>query len=208
MEADWEVEIGADAAVIDSTWSGLVDLERNPSRIAEISEAANFPPLADTLLLLNAPAFHNVPSRAQGKMQEGVRTIKCDLWPVTDLDPDEMEATPATSLFGIAAYIDLLPRETHVFPDLAAAERWARQVVLELRSIPAHAARVDLVIRRAVSSSHEGLGITAYITGCGATSTAAYASFGRALQLFAETLAASTISGSVNPWPPIRKTIQ
>ena len=54
MEADWEVEIGGDAPVIDAQWPGLVDLRANPERVCEIAEASAFPPLADLLLALNS----------------------------------------------------------------------------------------------------------------------------------------------------------
>ena len=46
MEADWEVEIGGDAPVIEAQWPGLVDLRANPERICEIAEASAFPPLS------------------------------------------------------------------------------------------------------------------------------------------------------------------
>jgi len=45
MEADWEVEIGRGAPVIDALWEGFVDLSMTPERINEIEEARDFPPL-------------------------------------------------------------------------------------------------------------------------------------------------------------------
>ncbi len=42
MEVDWEVEVGGGAPVIEALWMGFVDLRRNPERLGEIAEAANF----------------------------------------------------------------------------------------------------------------------------------------------------------------------
>jgi hypothetical protein len=189
MEADWEVEIGPGAPVIDGAWSGIVDLERKPGRIKEVIEARDFEPLAKALLSLNA----TLPlSPTSPNLLLPIRTTKCDLWPVTGLDPDEMEATPAACLCGMAVYIDLLPRESGTFPDLAAAESWARELVRRLRPIPSPASRVDLVIRQAVTARQDGLGITAYVTGCGENSWKARESLSRALRTLAEAVTDSS----------------
>ena len=84
MEADWEVEIGGGAAVIEAEWPGFVDLRADAGRVVEIAEAAAFPPLAGLLLALNAA-------------ESPVWTSKCDLW----------EPEPGAR----AIYIDMLPRE-------------------------------------------------------------------------------------------------
>jgi hypothetical protein len=42
MEADWEVEIGGGAAVIEAEWPGWIDLRKQPERASEIAEAAGF----------------------------------------------------------------------------------------------------------------------------------------------------------------------
>ena len=38
MEADWEIEIGGDAPVIEAHWFGFVDLRIEPSRANELPE--------------------------------------------------------------------------------------------------------------------------------------------------------------------------
>jgi len=68
MEADWEVEIGGGAPIIDACWDGLVHLQTAPERAAELPEAADLPRLAEALVRLNAP-------------RSPVWTSKCDVWP-------------------------------------------------------------------------------------------------------------------------------
>ena len=176
MESDWEIELGADAPVIDAAWSGWVDLRADPARIAELPEAANFPALAAALLALNAPA-------------SPLWTAKCDLWPVDDpasLDPDELGATPEECAAALACYIDCLPLATSLFPTLAAGEAWIRAAVAGLRRIASPNSRADLILRRAVSATQDGFGVTAYLTACGATEADARQALGRALDAFAQ----------------------
>jgi hypothetical protein len=46
LEADWEVEIGSEAPVIDACWSGFVDLSSAPERASQLTEAIDFPAIA------------------------------------------------------------------------------------------------------------------------------------------------------------------
>jgi len=141
MEADWEVEIGGGAAVIEALWPGFVDLRNRPERVGEIAEAAAFPCLAKLLLALNSP-------------ESPVWTSKCDVW----------EAEPAAR----AAYIDMLPREGMVFGEWQHAEAFCREYVgrLEALALPECGpdCRIDLVIRQAVAGGVDGFGITAYLS--------------------------------------------
>ena len=45
MEADWEVEVGGGAPVIEALWPGFVDLRSNPERSGEIDGGCEFPAL-------------------------------------------------------------------------------------------------------------------------------------------------------------------
>jgi len=176
MESDWEIELGAEAPVIDAAWSGWVDLRANPARIAELPEAADFPALAAALLALNALA-------------SPLWTAKCDLWPVDDpgeLDPDELGATPEECAAALACYIDCLPLATGLFPTLASGEAWLRAAVAGLRRIESPNCRADLILRRAVTATEEGFGVTAYLTACGATEAEARSELGRSLATFAQ----------------------
>lgn len=168
MEADWEVEMGPGGPVIDALWPGFIDLRRTPERIEEIEETQQFPPLAEALLRLNEAVSQ-------------VWTAKCDLWTPEECDPDEMCATLAESISGLACYIDLLPREGLVFPALEEAEQWARATVSRLRETICRCCRVDLVIRKAFAGDQEGIGITNYISACGPDPDAARKALSAAL---------------------------
>jgi hypothetical protein len=167
MEADWEVEIGGGAPVIEAEWPGFVDLRTHPERIAEIAEAVVFPPLAALLLVLNAPG-------------SPVWTSKCDVW-----EPEpEPESEPGSA--AQASYIDLLLREGKVFSHWQDAEAFCREYVARLAQIalPPNSAEctLDLVIRQAVAGQAEGFGITAYLSADAATALAsAMAAFADAL---------------------------
>ncbi len=149
MEVDWEVEIGAGAPVIEAGWTGFIDLRREPERVTEISEAAEFPPLAALLLALNSP-------------DSPVWTSKCDVWM-----PDTQSMAHA-----LAIYIDILPREGAVFAEWSHAEAFCRDYVARLaaKAVAADASEypiecmIDLVIRQALAGEVEGFGITAYLS--------------------------------------------
>jgi hypothetical protein len=170
MEADWEVEIGGGAPVIEAEWPGFVDLRAHPERIAEIAEAVAFPPLAALLLALNAP-------------QSPVWTSKCDVWvpePESESGP-ESEHEPAAQ----ASYIDLLLREGKVFSRWQEAEAFCREYVSRLAKIalpaPGAECSLDLVIRQAVAGQADGFGITAYLSAKATALAAAMAAFADAL---------------------------
>ncbi len=103
MEADWEVEIGGQAPIIDACWEGLVDLRRFPERAAELPEARQLAGLADALVQLNSTS-------------SPVCTSKCDVWRPPDVDVDELDAQPEQGNCAIACYIDLLPRNHRQWP--------------------------------------------------------------------------------------------
>lgn len=184
MEADWEVEIGADAPVIDAEWPGLVDLRSNPKRVEEIQEARRFPALAETLIYLNSG--DPVPLSA-------IWTSKCDLWTLEDWDPYEMDAKPEESQFGLGCYIDLLHRDESCFGDLSCVETWVRGYVSHLRQTACCCCRADLVLRRAVNGTLEGFGITAYISACGRDNDAAEEALAAALTAFAGAIVGSSM---------------
>jgi hypothetical protein len=201
MDADWEVEIGGGAPVIEAGPSGssanpessaFIDLRRYPEHIVEIREAAAFPPLAALLLELNAP-------------ESPLWTSKCDLW----------EPEPAA----LASYIDMRPREGWVFAQWQQAEFFCREYVARLAPIAfpkcsrqSSVARdqestvdsgpeytIDLVIRQAIAGQIEGFGITAYL-GARAT-TLAEAAAGR---ITTASALAFVMAGFADALPPAR----
>jgi len=190
MEADWEVEIGAGAPIVEAFWPGFVDLRSAPERIGEIEEARQFPKLEEALLQLNGAASKVRLSTVGDKENELVWTSKCDTWVLNSLadsnhanqmDSDEMDATPEESVVGIACYIDLFSRAENGFSQLEQAEVWVRANVRRLRQIPVRCSRVDLIVREAVIGERDGFAVTAYVTACGADESAARAAFGNAL---------------------------
>jgi hypothetical protein len=189
MEADWEFEVGGDATVpaasvpaapvpavpvIDALWPGFIDLRRSPERIAEIQEAAAFPPLAAQLKALNCP-------------ESPLWTSKCDLW---EPEPDEQAAPPPSLLprAALACYIDLLPLAGQVFAHAQQAETLCREWVAALAPLRLPECRVDLVIRQAIAGQAEGFGITAYLSAVGNDGPAAAQALAAALAAFADTI--------------------
>ncbi len=195
MECDWEVEIGEGAPVMDATWAGYVDLRDAPECAGELAEVVAFPALGPVLQQLNSSA-------------SPVATSKCDFWPSLapeEVDADEMDAAAECSNFAAGCYIDLLP---HAHPPLSleqAIETLCKPWCARLRGTPLRECRADFVVRRAVvrqvaapapepARTGSIVGITAYVTACGAASADALGTLGSALGALADAIqAASTL---------------
>jgi hypothetical protein len=181
MEADWEVEIGGDAPVIEAQWAGYVDLGLHPELVDQLEEARAFPPLGCALLALN-----------QGSSQ--VWTSKCDYWPRLEpgsWDADEMDAARDEAAYAAGCYIDLLPRDDSRWRLLSLAEQDCRTWCARLADVRLHCCRVDLMVRRAwLPGERMETGITAYLTACGATETSASDRLAECLRTLAEALGA------------------
>jgi hypothetical protein len=184
MEADWEFEVGPDAAglaapVIDALWPGFVDLRRAPEQAWHLPEAAQLPALAEALAKLNAAASQ-------------VWTSKCDFWPrleADEFDAGELDAPPGCYAHAMGCYIDLLPRDGQGWAQQAIAEAVCKRVCSLLRAIPLGCCRADLVIRRAfISADRMDLGITAYLTSSGPSSAEAEGTLAAALMALADAL--------------------
>ena len=179
MEADWGVEIGPSAPIIDAHWAGFVDLQRSPELVLELEEVNTLPGLDAALVRMNTT---NSP----------VWTAKCDVWPVVDLaevDEDEMNATADSARHAWGCYIDLLPKSDQTWATPAMAVDWCKSICDQLHSVPLPCCRADLIVRRAVAAEeHTDIGITAYLTSCGTASEAANHVLGTALSRFVDTL--------------------
>lgn len=187
MEADWEVEIGGGASVIEAHWPGFIDLRTHPERICEIAETKEFAPLAVFLLRLNSD-------------QSPLWTSKCDVW-----RPEQG---------GLAFYVDMLPRHGDVFADWKQAETFCRDLIMKFMSpgsIGSKAeqsrrfvfandektgieANLTLVIRQAITGHSEGFGITAYFSADGPDLEAAGKALVRGMRLFTDSLAGATFT--------------
>jgi hypothetical protein len=77
----------------------------------------------------------------------------------------------------------LLARDFEIRQRFDVQERWLRAVTERLRAIPASAARVELVLRRAQVDAVPGFGVTWFVEGCGATAQRADQGWGNALDL-------------------------
>jgi len=191
LEADWEVEIGGSAPVIEPHWPGFIDLRKEPARIGEIAEACAFPPLADLLLALNSAA-------------SPIWTSKCDVW--------------APEPGALACYVDLLPFRGGVFAVWERAEAFCRVLVKRITPHSLIAAEtqsgrhpirivsdgagsattITLVVRRAVNKDSEGFGVTAYFSADAQCQPDAATALAAAMVAFSSVLAAGDSQVSAN----------
>jgi len=172
MEADWEVEIGGEAPVIDACWEGLVDLRRAPELAAQLSESRQLPALAPALVQLNSEL-------------SPVQTSKCDVWSPGDFDPDELDAHEREGKCALACYIDLLPQADRRWPSADHAIAPCRAICARLHRVLLRCCRADLIVRQArIASGSYDLAITAYLTACGPTPDSARATLESALAAF------------------------
>jgi len=186
MEADWEVEIGGDAPIIDACWEGFVDLRFDPrlrpevfwNRARGLAEAANVSGLAEDLVWLNG-------------LRSPVWTSKCDVWPVVDastFDAGELDAPGNEATHAWACYVDLLPKSDQQWTTPSMAVQWCKAWCDRLGAVPLTHCRVDLIVRRAtIAPDLMDYGVTAYVTACGESCASANAALSRALRVIAHT---------------------
>jgi hypothetical protein len=186
MEADWEFDIAADAALIDAHWAGHVDLQQDLPSVHGLSETAQLPALASVLVQLNGS-------------RSALWTSKCDVWVEEEFDPDELDAAPGSAAFSLACYIDLLSRDSTHWTTPDAVADWCRRVRSDLEAQPLRQCRADFVIRTAAfQNGNYGFGITAYVIGCGVSPDEARESLSTALRAFAQTTVALSNSSKYN----------
>lgn len=175
MEADWEIEVGGDAPVIEARWQGYVDLQREPRLSLLLPEAIQLPALGRALAQLNSVGWP-------------VWTSKCDLWPVTnpnEFNGDELDAPAGATSSAVACYIDLLPGSNQQWVDRDSAAIVCNRWCMPLKAVALRACRVDFVIRAAFFGPNIwGHGVTVYITACGPNDGEARAVLERALDAF------------------------
>jgi hypothetical protein len=169
--------VGQGASVIEAAWAGFVDLRRAPQRVAEIAEAAAFPPLAELLLALNAD-------------DSPVWTAKCDFWEAEDVESTGIvpESAADRCLQALACYVDVLPAEERVFAQWHQAEALCRDWVARLNAVAAPRCRINLVVRQALVGEAEGFAVTAYIAGAGGDRAQATEALAAAMAAFSEVI--------------------
>ncbi len=180
MEADWQIEIGGDAPVIEACWSGFVDLRRFPTSVRRLPEIRELPGLAEALKRLNATS-------------SPMWTSKCDVWGEIgrdEFDPDELDAPPGTELHAMACYIDLLPKSDEHWTAGEMAIAACKSICARLQAIGLRCCRVDLVIRRVlIAAEVDELGVTAYLIACGPSADQAKEVLSSALDALADAVA-------------------
>ncbi len=191
MEADWEIELGGSAPVIDVCWSGFVDLRHSPEKAIELREIPFLPALAPALVRLNSA-------------QSSLYTAKCDVWQLTEIDPPEFDAPQESVAHAIAVYIDLVPGNPELWSDSDNTIAWSTALCIRLKGTPLRCCRIDLVIRRAIRTPdlEHGIGITAYLAACGSTVEAARAQLETVLAVFADSIESTVTRG------PAQSTLQ
>jgi len=188
MEADWEVEIGGDAPVIDACCDGRVDLRGAPELAAQLPESEPLPAIARALVQLNSDL-------------SPVWTSKCDVWSPEDFDPDELDADDREGKCALACYIDLLPRSDRRWPSTDQAVAQCRMICARLHNQPLRCCRADLIVRQAhIAPGRHDVAITAYLTACGHLLDSARATLESALSAFV-----SAILHSDDPATPASK---
>jgi hypothetical protein len=193
MEADWEIEIGGNAPLIEARWPGFVDLNRHPEKARDLTEALQFEELAVALTRLNG-------------RDSPVWTTKCDVWPTVDFDPDEMDSPHLESLLAVACYIDLLPRDPALWLASEDALQWCKRLCARVRCLPLRSCRADLVVR-GLAENTDGceVGVTAYLSACSVTEAEAQSRLASALAVFTDAVA--TYDAPSNLGKPIRPTV-
>ena len=138
MQVDFSVELGQDDPALELPWSSdspsirYYDLKANPELIAQIPEAAAYPPLSAFLARINAPGFP-------------LATAKCDAWFSDDIFPEE-EIFGADRKF--VSYIDVVFVDEQTRQSFEKHEALAKELCRLLGHAPDLSATVELVIRR------------------------------------------------------------
>jgi hypothetical protein len=190
MEADWEIEIGRDAPVLDAAWQGFVDLRMQIESATQLPEVAEFPPLGDALRQLNADS-------------SPVWTAKSDFWPLTSIDPYEYDAPADDCESGYACYLDLFASDAHAWPSVDQVASWCKSQCTHLRQILLRSCRVDFIVRTAVlPQGQTGLGVTVYVSAAGRDTEGARLHLAQALSACADTVCRTggSDTGSTLQW--------
>ena len=168
MLADWTAACGPDDPVLIVPWSDpdsgahFIDLRAEPLHVGEIFETELYPALARALRSLNAGT-------------SAFLTAKCDVWTLyPEVAAEKLEQlrlelglADEEAAFGMACYIDLLPRERRLFASSHVAVDMAARIARRAARLPHEEAQVEVVVRPALvdlTSPLEGYSLTTYIT--------------------------------------------
>lgn len=176
MEADWEIEIGGGAPVVEPYWQGFMNLRCTPEAAEVLPEVSVLPGLARVLAALNAA-------------DSPVWTAKCDVWEMDGFDPHELDAADETERVGISCYVDLLPSESLKWSIHDDTVNWCKQVCLRLQQVELRSCRVELVVRAAeLGNGQKAFAVTAYGSAVGEDGMRARRRLVEALTVLSDTL--------------------
>src|ERR1051326_1575272 len=138
MDAEFSVEIAADAPALELPWSSgdgasrFFDLRSRPELLLEIGEAAGNRALGEFLAALNAP--------------EGVlQTVKCDTWLSHEITEEE-KIYGAAMKYG--SYIDLVFTSEAARRRLEAHEKFGHALCALLAKAPSISVAAEFIVRR------------------------------------------------------------
>jgi hypothetical protein len=178
MEADYSIELGSDDATLDFPWAAsqpgpkFYDLKADPSGITSISEAVEYPELAEFLAQVNGPASI-------------LQSAKCDVWFTTEITPED-EIFGTGGKFG--GYVDLVFGSDQQRFSFVDHEHFAKRVVDLLKRVPEIPASIELLVRGCHFGQREGFYLTVYCFGFAATEEPARRQWAIALKLLENAL--------------------
>ena len=168
MLAEWTAACGPDDPVLVVPWSDpasgvhFVNLRSGAYDLAEIDEADAYPALRRALRSLNAS-------------NSAFLTAKCDAWTLyAEVAGEQLEGLRLELdvqdddvAFGMASYIDLLPRERSLFASAHVATDLLARIARRTLRLPHPFAKLELTLRPAVvdlKAPLEGYSATLYLT--------------------------------------------
>ncbi len=164
---EWVAECSAEDPVLVVPWkdpdgaAAFLDLRENPYDLDHLPEAAEHPPLMQSLRALNAT-------------RSPVFTAKCDAWSMGGDELEELrmdlELAAAETPAGFASYIDLVWRDRTVFASFHQHEQMLRRLERLAGPLDLPAVAVDCVIRPAMvdlAGAREGFAVSLYVKALG-----------------------------------------
>ena len=168
MLADWTALCGPDDPALVVPWSDavtgarFVNLRAEPYDLADLAEADAYPALRRALRSLNAPG-------------SAFLTAKCDAWTLyAETGGDKLEAlrleldtTDEDAAFGMASYIDLLPRERALFASAHLGTDLLDKLARRATRLSHDFVALELTLRPSIvdlTAPLEGYSFTLYLT--------------------------------------------
>ena len=195
MLAEWSAECAAEDPVLVVPWADpdgtvqFIDLRADPYDLHRIAEAEEHQPLMQALRALNAG-------------RSPVFTAKCDTWPLTDDEVEDLrmqldgDADAASA--GFASYIDLVWRERSIFISFHQQEQLLHRLVRHAVTLDRPFAVLDCILRPAIidlDGPQEGYAVSLYVKALAGHSEGAREEWGAALNAVVALLRSKDLAG-------------